>query len=74
MFQELQYCLLKLNDLALNPYNFQLIIKMYDNLIIQEEELGNSNKIENLKQQRERYIFLNKYQKEKEEIMNCSIF
>jgi signal recognition particle GTPase len=74
LFQELQYCLLKLNDLALNPYNFQLIIKMYDNLIIQEEELGNSNKIENLKQQRERYIFLNKYQKEKEEIMNCSIF
>ena len=60
MFQELEKCLQKLNDLALNPYNFQLIIKMYDNLIRQEEELENSNKIEK--------------EKEKEQLDNCSIF
>ena len=72
LFQELKKCLQQLNDLALNRYNLQLIINMYDNLIRQEEELGLSNKIENLKEQRNRYIFMNKYEKEKE--ISCNIF
>ena len=78
LFQDLEKCLQKLNDLALNRYNFQLIINMYDNLIRQEEELGHSNKIENLKEQRNRYIFMNKYENEKEKEKKneneCSIF
>ncbi len=74
MFQELEICLRKLNDLALNPYNLHLIINMYDNLIRQEEELGQSNKIENLKEQRDSYILMNEYEKEKEKVNECSIF
>ena len=59
LFQELKKCFLNLNDLALNPYNYQFIINIYDNLINQEEELGQSNKIENLKKQRNTYILMN---------------
>ena len=51
---------------------------MYDNLIRQEEELENSNKIEKLKEERDRYILMNKIEKEKEKekelLDNCSIF
>ncbi len=47
---------------------------MYDNLIRQEEELGQSNKIENLKEQRDSYILMNEYEKEKEKVNECSIF
>lgn len=57
-YEELESCLRKLNDLALNPSNFQLTLNMYDQLIQQEEQLENSVKIENLKKQREQYIIM----------------
>ena len=57
-YKQLESCLEKLNNLALNPSNFQLILNMYDQLIQQEEELGNSDKIEKLKKQREQYTIM----------------
>lgn len=86
-YEQLESSLKKLNDLALNPSNFQLILNMYDQLIQQEEELGHSDKIENLKKQREQYTIMKEtaekektdglyvhFRKEEIKLIPCSVF
>ena len=58
MLEKLYKSLETLNDLALNQQNYQLCIKILDDLIKQEESLGKSKNIEVLKQKRKECLLL----------------
>lgn len=59
MLEELEENLLHLNDLALNRSNYDLFIKIFDDLIKQEENLGNKENVEKIKQQKKDFILIN---------------
>ena len=62
LLDELNKGLLKLNDLALNKINFQITIKIFEDLIKQEESIGNNSNAEILKQQKKEFILLRETQ------------
>ena len=49
LYKELRESLFQLNEIALNPLNFQLIFKILDELIKQEKEIGNLESVKSLK-------------------------
>ena len=58
MLEELKISLYNLNDLALNESNYELCIKIFNDLIKQEENMGNKENVEKIKQQKKDFILL----------------
>ena len=61
---DLKESLFQLNEIALNQINFQLIYKILDELIKQEEEIGNIEKVKSLKKEKNKYLTINKAEDE----------
>lgn len=64
LYKDLKESLFQLNEIALNQINFQLIYKILDELIKQEEEIGNIEKVKSLKKEKNKYLTINKAEDE----------
>ena len=67
LYTELRESLFQLNEIALNPLNFQLIFKILDELIKQEKEIGNLESVKSLKLQKKNYLTMNKAEEAEDE-------
>ena len=67
LYKELRESLFQLNEIALNPLNFQLIFKILDELIKQEKEIGNLERVKSLKLQKRNYLTMNKAEEAEDE-------
>ena len=67
LYKELRGSLFQLNEIALNPLNFQLIFKILDELIKQEKEIGNLERVKSLKLQKRNYLTMNKAEEAEDE-------
>ena len=73
LYKELRESLFQLNEIALNPLNFQLIFKILDELIKQEKEIGNLESVKSLKLQKKNYLTMNKAEEKEDEEENNSL-
>ena len=73
LYKELRGSLFQLNEIALNPLNFQLIFKILDELIKQEKEIGNLESVKSLKLQKKNYLTMNKAEEAEDEEENNSL-
>ena len=73
LYKELRESLFQLNEIALNPLNFQLIFKILDELIKQEKEIGNLESVKSLKLQKKNYLTMNKAEEAEDEEENNSL-
>ena len=63
LYKELRESLFQLNEIALNQLNYQLIFKILDELIKEEEEIENLESVKSLKKQKRDYLTMNKVEK-----------